>query len=87
MDVTATLKIKINQLGYKEAYTYNKVFITVCSTSVAITATALYFKKENYQTKIHMKMLDGSLLFGGHTTKWTKKISKYSKQRETQHIF
>ena len=41
-------------------------------------------KKDNKQKFIHMEMLDGSLLFEKHTTKWTKNTRKCSKQRENQ---
>ena len=37
--------------------------------------------------KIHMKMLDGSLLFEEHTTKRTKNTQKCSKQREPSTFF
>ena len=38
-------------------------------------------KKDNKQAFIHMKMLDGSLLFEELTKKWTKNTEKCSQQR------
>ena len=35
------------------------------------------------EAKIQMKMLNGSLLFEEHSTKWTKSTKKCPKQRET----
>ena len=50
MDITATLKIIScsNKHIYikQQAYTYNKLHITVCSISVVTTAITLHFEKE-----------------------------------------
>ena len=43
MDIAATWKININQFAYREAYTYCKVLMTVCSTPVV--TTAMTFRK------------------------------------------
>ena len=56
MDIVATWKININQFAYREAYTYCKVLITVCSTPVV--TTAMTFRKLKI-SKIYVKMLDG----------------------------
>ena len=53
-----------------------------------MTAIGLYFGKARFKQKfIHEKMLDGSVVSGENTTKWTKNAQKCSKQRETWHIF
>ena len=56
MDIVATWKININQFAYREAYTYCKVLMTVCSTPVV--TTAMTFRKLKI-SKIYVKMLDG----------------------------
>ena len=40
MGISATFKIDVNQLAYKQPCTYSKVLITVCLMLVATTAIA-----------------------------------------------
>ena len=56
----------------------------VCSTSVTTTGITLNLVKEK-RTKVHMKMLDGSLLFEEHSIKWIK-TPKNVQSRERSNI-